>query len=145
MENIREIVKISELRLKEANILFDNDCFDGSIYLAGYSVELLLKAKIAQLLDLDSLFVSVGKEKLKPFRIHKLTDLALYAGLHKQISEETDETFKEYWSLVYSQWSEDLRYSKCGTCSKTRAKNFIKAIEDNSNGIKKWIEEKLTV
>jgi len=145
VENIREIVKISELRLKEANILFDNDCFDGSIYLAGYSVELLLKAKIAQLLDLDSLFVSVGKEKLKPFRIHKLTDLALYAGLHKQISEETDETFKEYWSLVYSQWSEDLRYSKCGTCSKTRAKNFIKAIEDNSNGIKKWIEEKLTV
>ena len=145
MENVEEIVKISELRLKEAKILFDNDCFDGSIYLAGYCVELLLKAKIAMLLNLDNLFVSVGKEKIKPFKIHKLTDLALYGGLHKQISEESNETFKEYWSLLYSQWSEDLRYSKCGSCTKARAKNILKAIEDPTNGIKKWIEEKLAV
>lgn len=133
------------MRLKEAKILLQSAYYDGSIYLAGYCVELLLKAKIAQLLDLDSLFVSIGKEKIKPFRIHKLTDLALYAGLHKQISEETDETFKEFWSLIYSQWSEDLRYKKCGSCSKQRAENFIKAIEDPTNGIKQWIEGKLEV
>lgn len=145
MDDIREIVRIAELRLKEAKILFDAECFDGCIYLAGYSVELLLKAKIAQLMDLDNLFVSIGKEKIKPFKIHKLTDLALYAGLYKQISEETDETFKEYWSLLYSQWSEDLRYKKCGSCSQIRAKNFIKAIEDPVNGIKIWIEGKLAV
>jgi len=145
VENVQEIVKIAELRLKEAKILFDNDCFDGCIYLAGYCIELLLKAKIAMLLDLDNLFASVGKEKIKPFRIHKLLDLALYAGVYKQISEETNETFKEYWSLLYSQWSENLRYSKCGNCSKARAENFLKAIEDPTNGIKKWIEEKLAV
>ena len=143
MENVEEIVKIAELRLKEANVLFDNDCFDGCIYLAGYCIELLLKAKIAMLLDLDNLFVSVGKEKIKPFRIHNLQNLALYAGLHKQISEETNETFKEYWSLLLSQWSEDLRYSKCGNCTKVRAENFLRAIEDSNNGIKRWIEEKL--
>jgi len=145
VENVEEIVKIAELRLKESKILFDNECFDGSIYLAGYCIELLLKAKISMLLDLDNLFVSVGKEKIKPFRIHKLPDLALYAGLHKQISEESNETFKEYWSLLYSQWSQDLRYSKCGNCSKSRAENFLKAIEDPTNGVKKWIEEKLVV
>lgn len=144
MEDIAEILKIAELRLKEAKILFDTDCYDGCIYLAGYSVELLLKARIAHILDLDNLFVSIGKDKIKPFKIHKLTDLALYAGLHKQISLETNETFKEYWSLLYSQWSEDLRYSKCGSCSKVRAENFLKAIEDSENGIKKWIEERLT-
>lgn len=125
--------------------MFESECYDGSIYLAGYCVELPLKAKIAQLLDLDRLFVSIGKEKIKPFKIHKLTDLALYGGLLKQILEETNETFKEFWSLIYSQWSEDLRYKKCGSCSKQRAENFIKAIENPTNGIKEWIEEKLAV
>ncbi len=143
MEDINEIVAIAELRLKEAKILLEAECYEGCIYIAGYCVELLLKAKIAQLLDLDSLFVSIGKEKIKPFRIHKLTDLALYAGLQKQISVESNETFKKFWSLIYSQWSEDLRYKKCGSCSKKRAENFITAIEDPTNGIKQWIERKL--
>lgn len=143
MDDIEEILKIADLRLKEAKILFENECFDGCIYLAGYCVELLLKAKIAKLLDLDNLFVSFGRDKVKPFKIHKLTDLVLYAGLHKQIAEEVDETFKRYWSLLITEWSKDLRYEKCGNCSRNKAKNFIEAIDNPTNGIKQWIEVRL--
>lgn len=143
MENITEIKKLSETRLIEAELLFHNELYDGCIYLAGYSVELLLKAKIAELLDVPSLYVTMGKDKIKAFRIHKLTDLAIYAGLFRKISETENEAFKEYWSYVYSTWTEELRYEKCGSCTKEKAQKFLNSIRNPENGIKKWIEEQL--
>ena len=133
MDNLKEIRGLAETRLEESKVLFREGYYDGCIYLAGYTIEFLL-AKIAQLLDVPNLFVSFRKEKIKVFRSHIIRDLALYAGLHRLISEEENETFKDYWSLIYTQWSEDLRYRKKGTCTKSRAEDFLKAIEDPKNG-----------
>ena len=143
MESVNDIIAIADLRLQEAQVLYDNNLYDGSVYLAGYCVELLLKARIAQLLDLPNLFVTMRKEIIRPFKIHKLADLAIYAGLHRKLSESEDETFKLYWSLLQSNWNEELRYKKCSSCTQEQAQQLINAIKDDQNGIQKWIKEQL--
>lgn len=143
MDNVNEIVKLAEIRLKEAKILFDNQLYDGCIYLAGYSVELMLKAKIAQLLNVSDLFVSFEGRAIRPFKTHNLNDLILYAGLYRDIAESENETFRGYWSFLILRWSEHLRYAKSGSCTQTDANNIITAIEDTENGILQWIKLKL--
>jgi len=44
----RNLRKLAETRLKEAQILYDNRFWSGSYYLAGYSIECALKACIAK-------------------------------------------------------------------------------------------------
>ena len=52
-----EIIRnLAILRLEEAIILAQNNKPDGAFYLAGYSVELALKARVAERLDLPGLF-----------------------------------------------------------------------------------------
>ena len=51
MENIHEILKLATERLEEAQILYENNKPDGAFYLAGYSVELTLKAKVLIILS----------------------------------------------------------------------------------------------
>jgi len=103
---------------------------DGCIYLAGYCIELLLKARIAELLDMPNLFVTLGREIIRPFKIHKLAHLVIYAGLHRKLSESENETFKQYWSLLLSSWNEELRYKKCSSCTQEQAQELLNAIKD---------------
>jgi HEPN domain-containing protein len=46
-----ELKALAELRLEEAEALFEAGCYNGAVYLAGYVVELALKARICRLLD----------------------------------------------------------------------------------------------
>jgi len=120
MDNVTEIVKLAETRLKEAKVLFDHQLYDGCIYLAGYSVELMLKAKIAQLLDLDDLFVNYENRVTRSFKVHRLQDLAMYAGLHNDISSGNNGTFDSYWSFIITEQ---------GYSNKTGLKAFFEKVE----------------
>jgi HEPN domain-containing protein len=48
-EDLREL---SRLRLREAEVLYKAHLYDGCVYLAGYAVELALKARICRLLHI---------------------------------------------------------------------------------------------
>jgi len=48
-----ELKKLARTRLKEAKVLYQNGLYDGACYLAGYVIELALKARICKVLDLD--------------------------------------------------------------------------------------------
>ena len=57
--------QLARLRLEEAAVLVANNRPDGAFYLAGYAVELTLKARIAERLGIASLFadkISAGDE-----------------------------------------------------------------------------------
>lgn len=56
MTNPKEIKDLAKQRLTEAEILLKNGMCDGAFYLAGYSVELTLKAKICERLGIPNLF-----------------------------------------------------------------------------------------
>jgi len=40
--------KLADIRIKEAKVLLDRQCYEGAYYLSGYSVECALKACIAK-------------------------------------------------------------------------------------------------
>ena len=46
--NRGEFQEIANIRLRDAKVLLDNECFDGAYYLAGYVIECALKAWIAK-------------------------------------------------------------------------------------------------
>jgi hypothetical protein len=56
----QEIKDLAYLRLSEAEILCDKCKYDGAFYLAGYSVELMLKAKICEHWGIPNLFAETN-------------------------------------------------------------------------------------
>ncbi len=67
-----EIKEIAWKRLEEAKVLYRNKMYDGAFYLAGYSVELMLKAKICESWGISNLF-AIG-EKVNP-EISKIREI----------------------------------------------------------------------
>lgn len=145
MESSQEIRDLANRRLEEAKVLIDKSFFEGAIYLAGYSVELSLKAKICDLLDIPDLFNfgnnGIKSEYVKSYRSHDLERLVLFSGLRNklQVSKSEDIDIFKNWSVV-CEWSEDKRYCKCGVNTISEAERLINAITDESKGIKTWIE-----
>lgn len=56
MKTVAHIKELAKTRLEEAKILCAAGKYDGAFYLAGYSVELMLKAKICEHFDIDDLY-----------------------------------------------------------------------------------------
>lgn len=103
-----ELRKISNRRLKEVRILFENKLFDGAKYLSGYAVEAALKARICKVLDSD--YPDSG-EIAKSYLTHKFDILVKLGGLQRLLDNEMNSNvdFKTNWSLV-TDWTEAVRY-----------------------------------
>ena len=98
MTNPDEIRRIADRRLEEAGLLFRSGFFEGAYYLAGYTVELHLKAKICERLDLYDLFEDAESSVAnrasfsnlqigRLFKVHELQKLLLLSGLSKTVGE----------------------------------------------------------
>ena len=48
-----ELKKLANIRLAEAKSLLENGYYDGASYLAGYALEMALKARICKILEID--------------------------------------------------------------------------------------------
>ncbi len=141
MKNIQEIRDLAALRIAEAEYLMQNKSNDFSaaaFYLAGYAVELTLKARICELLDADE-FYKEGSEYAghsAAFKIHKIDKLIVLAGLQKKITAEKKQNKKfknTVSSVVY--WKETSRYEL--STSKLESEEFIK----NVKIFIQWIEQ----
>ncbi len=131
MQNRIIIKQIAEKRLEEANILFHNGFYDGTCYLAGYSVELSLKVMISKTLDIDNLFVR-RTEILKPFKTHDLDILMIYSGLETRFLNDkaADIHLMNAWSYITQtlKWSEEFRYHEIGSKSQIEAEKLLNAV-----------------
>ncbi len=103
MTSPSEIIKLAWQRVQEAEILYANNMHDGAFYLAGYSVELMLKAKICERLGIPNLFDETDKnanaiegigEIRKAVKTHNLFTLLIFSGL--KIKFDNDKTPAEY-------------------------------------------------
>ncbi len=77
-----ELKELARTRLKEAKTLYDSGLYDGASYLAGYVIELALKARICKILDLN-VYPETG-EIARSFKTHKLDDFIRLAGLQRK-------------------------------------------------------------
>jgi len=64
----QQLQQLARLRLREAEALYGARLYDGCVYLAGYAVELALKARICRLLGLSE----YPLEPKQAFRVHNL-------------------------------------------------------------------------
>lgn len=148
METPQIIRGLATLRLEEAEILVQNNKPDGAFYLAGYSVELALKAKITERLGISSLFADrlLEAEKFpEPDRLrqvvktHNLGLLLVLSGLRPAYTQAkaTSRMFAKFDGLLLG-WSEQLRYRLPGQVSTQDIQDFIDFL-GNQNGFLQWI------
>lgn len=148
MKSTVEIKKLAWERLEEASILYNNGKNDGAFYLLGYSVELMLKAKICERLDIPNLFddksVSIEgvSEIRKVVKTHNLKTLLILSGLRKSMEDQIkeDKNFSIISSFLIKQWSEQSRYEMLGNRENFDLKKIIDFLKDK-NGFLEWISQ----
>lgn len=135
--NRRDLQKLSRLRLKEANILLRNNCYEGAYYLAGYAIECAIKACIAKQVKRHDF---PDKKFINDSYTHDIEKLIGVSGLKAQHDKElnSNNAFSLNWTIV-KDWSEQQRYNI--TISKVQAHDMYSAISARKNGVMKWIRK----
>jgi len=132
----RDLHQLANMRIAEARQLLTSNNFSGAYYLAGYSVELGLKACIARKTrryDFPEL------EIVKDSFTHDLKKLVRIAGLDPNLRSQMsiDTTFASNWAIV-KDWNSEARYK---TYNYTQAQELIYSITSRRSGILKWIRQ----
>ncbi len=138
--------QLAESRLHEAKCLMRDGLYDGAVYLAGYSLELALKARICRLLDSDYPLES----PFSSFKTHSYNTLLRPAGLEQALKTQRlrNPDFDKYWYFLVGSngpdgtegWSESWRYRSLGTADEASVLSFIHALEDPDGGILTWLK-----
>ena len=150
MTDPTEIRNLARQRLSEAEILYQHNKYDGAYYLAGYSVELTLKAKICERLGIPNLFDETNAsansikgigEIRKTLKTHNLFTLLIFCGLKDKFDTDkaTNVELAKANTLLFNAWDENVRYKPCGHIVKKDVEVLINLLS-RSNGILTWIE-----
>jgi hypothetical protein len=138
-----DLKKLTQLRLREAKALYNNRLYDGSCYLAGYCIELALKAAICKRMGTPNFFETIRSETARAFKIHNIDELITLAGLRPKFDNQlvTNVHFGNNWSFIKTSinWSEQLRY-QVGK-NQIEAQTMLMALTDAQNGILPWIKK----
>lgn len=156
MRNPAEIKALAYERFAEAEILCAAGKYDGAFYLAGYSIELMLKAKICEhwgvynLFDTQCDIADIGQIR-KVVQIHDIRLLFVFSGLRTKLQTDmflgNKELMEIYGYLIAGTgkhenclWSEQVRYQPIGS---QKPKDVTKLIEllQGERGLLKWIEQ----
>jgi len=135
--NKNELERLSAIRINEAEILLQAECYQGAFYLAGYALECALKACIAKQ---TKQFDFPDKKLVNDSYTHDLSKLLITAGLKQELlrQESQDINFKLNWSVV-NKWSEESRYDHA--IEKQEARDLFEAITENQSGVLPWLKK----
>jgi uncharacterized protein (UPF0332 family) len=139
MNSRKEIQKIALKKLKDAEQLYKMGCYDNAFYLAGYCIELSLKARICKNMDIDNLFMTAH---VKNFKTHEFDVLLMFSGLTEKFNDAKSRNvdLHQNWSYI-CRWKEDSRYVIVGSKTQTEVLQFLDAIRHPVNGYLKWIKK----
>lgn len=133
----RQPQQLAKLRLREAEALYNAGLYDGSVYLAGYSVELALKARICRLLGLQNYPLELGQA----FKIHNLEQLKKLAGLTRKVDPIRNRRLFDNWSKAVV-WDPEQRYEAPGRYDVRAAKVILDSIREKPNGVLTWLSRR---
>lgn len=152
MKNPTEIKALAYERLAEAEILCAASKYDGAFYLAGYSIELMLKAKICEHLGIDDLFDDSSQiygisEVRKAVKTHDIAVLLIFSGLRAKFDDAKSVSLilMETNSILFAAsgkclWSEQSRYQPCGSQMPESVGKLVNLLK-NEEGIVQWINQ----
>jgi len=144
LKTVLDIQNLAQKRLDEAKLLLSNDYAEGGFYLAGYSIELMLKARICKHLEIEDFYLKQPEPLKKAYFVHNLDQLLTLSGLRKRFEDATDPlkgndaALNKNWNKICS-WNEGARYD-CHVQDKD-AVAFINAIENPKNGFLLWLRK----
>jgi HEPN domain-containing protein len=130
----RQLQELARLRLREAKALYAADLYDGCVYLAGYAIELALKARICKLLKVNEYPTEFGSS----YKVHDLDRLRLLAGLSREVDVNKNKERYDNWSTAVT-WDPEQRYDAAGTYDQRTAKSILDSIESKPNGVFPWL------
>lgn len=127
---------LAATRLEDARLLVQAGRASSAYYLAGYAVELALKACIAKIFQPDAI---PDKAFVLEIYTHSLEKLLGTAGLRAQFDADskTDPQLGTNWGIA-REWTEASRYSLWDS---TAAQSLIDAIEDRDHGVFQWVKK----
>ena len=108
--------------------------YSGAYYVAGYAVELRLKALLA---DKFAAGAIPDRKFVNRIFTHDLEELIREAGLRDALeaARKAEPAFALHWSFI-SEWSEESRYD---IIAAMKAGNLVAAIEHPRDGILAWL------
>ncbi len=129
--------QLAEQRLAEAQSLLANGFPSGAYYLAGYSVECALKAKIASSFRENEI---PELRRVRDIYTHDLGSLLGLAGLKDELDVEmkVNEPLRNHWANA-KEWSEQARYE---IWTHERASAILESI-GGDEGLLRWLLNRL--
>ncbi|HEX4584953.1 MAG TPA: hypothetical protein VH183_09000, partial [Burkholderiaceae bacterium] len=103
-----DLEKLAQVHLEDSVFLLLAGRSSSAYYLAGYAVELALKACISKLIQSN---VIPERALINATYTHRLDNLLSTAGLVPQLNADAkaDPQFAAYWAIA-SKWSEESHY-----------------------------------
>lgn len=131
-----DLEALAQTRLDDAVLLLQSGRPSSAYYLAGYAVELALKACIAKAFQPN---VIPDKAFVNEVYVHRLDKLLGTAGLLPAFSADSnaDPQLATAWGIA-TQWTESSRYSLWDSVS---AGDLINAIGDSQHGVFQWVKK----
>lgn len=133
-----QLIRLAEDKLSDAKILHRSGTSANAHYLAGYAVELLLKAAISSRFQANTI---PDPSWLRDVFQHNLERLVKLAQLEDDLKRDsdTDGEFKARWDIVL-EWDETSRYYER---QRHDAEALIEAIDDAHHGVFQWLRARL--
>lgn len=131
-----DLEKLALLRLEDAIFLLQGNRCSSAYYLAGYSLELALKACIAKLIHTNTI---PDKAFINAIYVHKLDSLLNLSGLRPVFDADAkaDPQLGVHWAIA-NNWSEESRYAFWDPFA---AASLIQAIHEPKHGIFPWVKK----
>lgn len=126
---------VAEAKLEDAKFLLQHERASNAYYLAGYAVEIGLKACITKQIVSETIPDLVF---IKSIYSHNIRELAKVAGLTSQlVSKQTSASdFATNWAIV-CEWGPTDRYN---LIRQDDATLLISAIDEPQHGVLPWIK-----
>ncbi|WP_156467569.1 hypothetical protein [Methylobacterium sp. Leaf102] len=125
--------RVATAKLEDAVLLLAHQRFSNAHYLAGFAVEIGIKAVIAARFQAETI---PDKNFVFDLYSHDIAKLIKLAGLSQELrsKEESDSSFAAQWAIV-CEWKPDLRYDSSDAIS---SQLMINATQDVIEWIKKF-------
>jgi HEPN domain-containing protein len=130
-----DLEKLADAKLRDAQILFNNERWANSYYLAGYALELALKACVAKQFQAETI---PDRKFVIAIHTHQYAALIGLAGLTAELraKQDMDSDFAANWAIA-AEWTPEARYE---STDKSSANFLLHAITDLNHGVLPWIK-----
>ncbi len=122
-----------EERLKEAKSLLRRGAFGSAIAYGIYAVEIYLKVRICETLDLEAL--------PRAFQIHDLDGLLVLSGLRRRMDALGTSPIKANWDELTTLDVSDFRYKPANSWTSEQAKKILDQIDHPKEGVLRWLKK----